>query len=74
MANQLFHRTCPKSRVEKGSGKGVDSLYWLLPAQLPPAIQEMVQITARAHRQMLGDPPHHHRRLRTQARRQSQLH
>ena len=34
----------------------------------------MVQITARAHRQMLGDPPHHHRRLRTQARRQSHLH
>jgi hypothetical protein len=24
----------------------------------------MVQITARAHRQMLGDPPHRHRRLR----------
>ena len=27
----------------------------------------MVRITARAHRQMLGDPPHRHRRLRLQA-------
>ena len=34
----------------------------------------MVQITACAHRQTLGDPPHRHRRLRPQARRQSQLH
>ena len=33
----------------------------------------MVQITARAHRQTLGDPPQRHRRLRPQARRQSQL-
>jgi hypothetical protein len=31
----------------------------------------MVQITARAHRQTFGDPPHRHRRLRPQARRQS---
>ncbi len=29
----------------------------------------MVQITARAHRQTFGDPPHRHRRLRSQARR-----
>ena len=34
----------------------------------------MVQITPRAHRQTLGDPPHCHRRLRTQARRQSHFH
>ncbi len=34
----------------------------------------MVQITARAHRQTFGDPPHRHRRLRPPARRQSHLH
>ena len=36
--------------------------------------EEMVQITPRAHRQMLGDPPRRHRRLHPQARRQSHLH
>ena len=34
----------------------------------------MVQVTARAHNQALGDPPHRHRRLRPPARRQSHLH
>ena len=42
--------------------------------QLPLAIQEMVQITAGAHRQAFGDPPHRPRRLRLQARSQSHLH
>ena len=62
------------------SDQGVSSRYCffpaqlLPPAQLPPAIQEMVQISPRAHRQTFGDPPHRHRRLRPQARRQSHLH
>ena len=49
-------------------------LYFLLPAPLPPPVQETVQITARAHDQTLGDPPHRHRRLRPRARRQRHLH
>ena len=32
------------------------------------------KITARAHRQTFGDPPHRYRRLRPQARSKSQLH
>ena len=46
-----------------GRGTGKDQPGGWVYSMLPPAIQEMVQITARAHRQTLGDPPHRHRRL-----------